>query len=198
MSIADAAALRQGVTVTAEILGAPFAFGATQVDRPPSLARDYVLQAGALYLATTLVGLLASLFRPDATLLLAQTVVSGAVLASLLAGNLVALAYLRIEDDGTDTSGLVAAAQYGAGFSLVLLSLFRLLGLVGLAFVPGYNGSIYEALAVLGSMGAVLFSAFLVLEWPRRIVGLDEAPYYTAVALVFLGLGLLLKLTGAA
>ncbi len=112
MSIADAAALRQGVTVTADILGAPFAFGATPSERPPSLARDYLFQAGALFVATTLLGLLASLFRPDATLRLAQTVVSGAVLAALLAGNLVALAYMRVQDDDTDTGSLFVAAEY--------------------------------------------------------------------------------------
>ena len=64
--------------------------------------------------------------------------------------------------------------------------------------MPGYSGSAYEALTVLGGMGGVLFGAILLLEWPRRIAALDEGAYYSAVAALVLVVGLVLKATGVA
>lgn len=201
MSIADAAGHPQGVkvtAVTAEILRAPFGFGMAQLDRPPALADDYLAKAGALFLGLTLAGLIGDWLRPNGTLLPAQSAMSGLVLAALLAGNVVALGNRFLEEEAADVSGIVTAAKYGAGFGLVLLSAFKLIGLVGLVLVPDYSGSAVEAFTVLGGMGVLLFSIFPLLEWPRRIAELGEPGYYTVVAPLMLGFGLLLRLIGAA
>ena len=140
------------------------------------------------------------LIWPEFAALAAQSVLLGVLVLALAAGNGVALAFARFTgtDTETDTAVLASAAKYGAGFGLVLISAFKLVALFGTAVVPGYAGSPVEAVAVLGGMGAMLFAAFLALEWPRRIQGLDEAPYYSAVAGVFLVAGLLLKAIGVA
>ena len=78
------------------------------------------------------------------------------------------------------------------------MTAFKLVGLVGPALVPGFVGSPLEALTVLGGMGGVLFGALLVLEWPRRIAALEEGAYYTAVAALFLVVGVTLKAVGIA
>ena len=186
------------ISITQEIFQAPFAFASVQAERPAGLGRDYLVDAGVLFLATTLLGGLAALISPDHTLLVAQSVLIGVVVLALLAGTGVALAFARFGDSYVDTRELVSGAQYGAGFGLVLLSVFKLVGLVGPALVPNYSGSVYEALTVLGGMGVVLFAAFLMLDWPRRIARLDEGAYYTGVGGLFLAFGLLLKVTGIA
>ncbi len=186
------------VAVTTGILKAPFAFGLDHFQRSTRSARDYLFDAGVVFLGATLLAGLAALIWPDRTLVLAQTVVIGVVLTALLVGNLVALALARASGRDPDTGSLAAASLYGGGFGLLWVSVFKLVGLFGPALVPGYSGSVYEALTVLGGMGGVLFVAFLLLEWPRRIVALEEVSYYASVAGLFALVGILLKVTGAA
>jgi hypothetical protein len=186
------------VSITTEILQAPFAFGSQQADRPAELGHSYLIDAAVLFLATTLLGALGSLIWPDPTLLVAQSVLIGVLVLALAAGNGVALAFAQFGGAYVDTGDLRSAAKYAAGFSLLLMSVFNLVGFFGSAIVPVYSGSILEALTVLSGMGVVLSAAFLLVEWPRRIVGLDEGAFYTGVGGVFLVAGLLLKATGIA
>ncbi len=186
------------VSVTTEIVKAPFAFGSAQEQRPVELGQAYLIEAGALFLATTLLAVLSSLVWPDHTLALAQAVLIGLVLLALAAGNGVALAFAQFSGSYVDTSELASAARYGAGFSLVLLSVFNVVGTLGSALVPDYSGSVFETLTVLSGMGVVLSAAFVLVEWPRRILGLDEGAYYTAVGGLFLVAGLVVKAIGVA
>lgn len=186
------------ISITTEIVKAPFAFGTLQEQRPAELGRGYLVEAGAVFLATTVLAVLSSLVWPDHTLALAQSVLVGLVLLALGAGNGVALAFAHFSGSYVDTSELASAAKYGAGFSLVLLSVFNIVGTFGSALVPDYSGSVIETLTVLSGMGVVLSAAFVLVEWPRRILGLDEGAYYTAVGGLFLVAGLVLKATGVA
>ena len=186
------------VSITTEILQAPFAFGSLQVERPADLGRSYLIDAGVVFLATTLLAVLGSLVWPDHTLALAQAVLVGLALLAIVAGNGVALAFAHLGGSYVDTTELASSAKYGAGFSLVLLSVFNVVGLAGSALVPDYSGSVFETLTVLSGMGVVLSAAFLLVEWPRRILGLDEGAFYTGVGGVFLVAGLFLKLVGIA
>ncbi len=183
--------------ITKEFLHAPFAFG-QQLDRPGDQARAYLIDAGVIFLAATVLAALVGWVWPDSTLVRAQAVVLGVVVVALLVGNGVALVLSRFGGTPDQTGDLGVAALYGAGLSLLWVAAFKLVGLLGPALVPGYSGSAYEALTVLGGMGGVLFSAILLLEWPRRIAALDEAAYYSAVAAVVLAVGVVLKLTGVA
>jgi hypothetical protein len=184
--------------VTNEILRAPFAFGLHQLHRPGSVARAYAIDAGVIFLAATVLAWIAALVWPNSTLALAQAVVVGLGVVALLVGNGVALVLTRFSGRPAETGSLVIAALYGIGFSLLWVAAFKLVGLIGPALVPGYSGSAFEALTVLGGMGGVLFGALLLLEWPRRIAALEEGAYYTAVAGLFLILGIVLKLSGIA
>lgn len=186
------------VSVTTEILKSPLAFSAQQAERPAELGRNYLFEAGVAFLATTLLSGLAGLIWPDHTHMLEQSVLIGLVLLALVVGNGVALAFAHFSGGAADTSEVSSVAKYGAGFSLVLLALGNLIALGGAALVPSYSGSVFEALTVLGGMGVVLFAAFLMLEWPRRVLQLDEGAYYAAVCAPFLVVGLLLKATGIA
>lgn len=186
------------MAVTREILTSPFAFAADQAERPAELSRTYLFDAGVLFLATTVLGVLGGLVWPDQASVVAQSVLVGVALLALAAGYGVALAFGQLSDRYVDTDALASATKYGVGFSLVLISLFKLLTLAGAALVPSYSGSMAQALSVLGGMGLVLFSAFLLVEWPRRVLHLDEGGYYTAIGGIFLVAGLLLKTVGIA
>ncbi len=184
--------------VTKELLRSPFTFGQHLLDRPGHHARAYLIDAGVIFLAATLLATLAAWVWPDSTLSRAQAVVVGVVVVALLVGNGVALVLSRFSGRKAETSSLAVAALYGAGFSLLWVAAFKLIGLIGPALVPGYSGSAYEALTVLGGMGGVLFGAILLLEWPRRIAALDEGAYYSGVAALVLVVGIVLKATGVA
>ena len=184
--------------VTFDILKNPFSFGLHHFHRTDRQARDYLTNAGVIFLAATLLAWIAAFIWPDRTLFLAQAVVTGTVVAALAVGNLVALALARYADREVQTKTLATAALYGAGFNLLGLSAFKLVGLIGPALVPGYSGSLFEALTVLGFLGSLFYGAFLLIEWPRRIVALDERTYYAAVAGLFAAFGLLLKVNGFA
>ncbi len=184
--------------VTKELLKAPFSFVQHQLHRPGHQARTYLIDAGVIFLAATLLAGIAAVIWPNSTLLTAQAVVIGMVVVALLVGNGVALVLTRLSGKTAESSSLATAALYGGGFSLLWVSAFKLVGLVGPALVPGYSGSPFEALTVLGGMGGVLFGALLLLEWPRRIAALEEGTYYTAVAALFLVVGVTLKVVGIA
>ena len=181
--------------VTADILRTPFGFGAALANRP---ARDYLFESGALFLAASLLAALSALISRDTTLLLAQSLALALVLAALLAGNTVALAAARLGAGQATPATLLPAAQFAAGFALAWLGAFKLAGLAATALLPDYSGSVLQALTVFGFLAPLLLAALLALEWPRRLAGLPEPTYYTPVALIFLALGLLLRLAGAA
>ena len=201
MTVATAFWRRQAsvlVAVTKEILHTPFAFGVAQAQRPAGQARDYLIEAGAIFLGATVLAVLGAWLWPDDTLFEAQTVQIALILAALLVGNGVALVLARVTGRDGESRGLVSAALYGSGFALLWLAAFKLIGLIGPALVPNYSGSLFEALTVLGGLAGVLFGAFLLLEWPRRIKALEEGPYYGSVAVLFLVGGVVLEVTGAA
>ncbi len=184
--------------VTKELLKAPFAFSQHQLHRPGHQARTYLIDAGVIFLAATLLAGVAASIWPNSASVTAQAVVIGMVVVALLVGNGVALVLTRLSGRTAESSSLATAALYGVGFSLLWVTAFKLVGLVGPALVPGFVGSPLEALTVLGGMGGVLFGALLVLEWPRRIAALEEGAYYTAVAALFLVVGVTLKAVGIA
>lgn len=186
------------ISITGEIIEAPLAFGSLQAGRPAELGHSYLIDAAAVFLATTLLGGLGSLIWPDPTLLVAQSVLIGVLVLALAAGNGVALAFAHFGGADADTGALRSAAKYAAGFGLSLMSVFNIVGLVGSAVAPVYSGSILEALTVLSGMGVVLSASFLLVEWPRRIVGLEEGAFYSGVGGVFLVAGLLMKAAGIA
>ena len=186
------------ISITTEILKAPFAFGTLQAERPADLGQSYLVDGAVVFLATTLLAVLSSLVWPDHTLALAQAVLIGIALLAMAAGNGVALALAQFGGRYVDTSELFSALKYGGGFSLVLLSVFNVVGMFGAVLVPNYSGSMLETLTVLSGMGVVLSAGFLLVEWPRRILGLDEGAFYTGVGGVFLVAGLFLKAIGVA
>ena len=186
------------VCVTGEILKAPFGFALAQAERPPHVAREYLFSAGGVFLVAMVLSGLGAVLWPDGTLLVAQSVLVGLAVLALLAGNGAALLLSRFSSRPADLASLLPAGMYASGFALVWLSVFRLVGLVGPALMPGYSGSLYEGLTVLAGMSICLFGVFLMLDWPRRVTGVDEGAYYAVVAGAFLVVGVLLRLAGLA
>lgn len=180
------------------MLKAPFAFGQQQAQHCGAAARAYLIDAGMIFAAATLLAGLAALLWPDSTLASAQAVVVGMVVVALLVGKGVALVLTRVSGGSAETGRLTTAALYGCGFSLLWVSALKLVVLVGPALVPGYSGAAFEAMTVLGGMSGVLFGALLLLEWPRRIAAVEEGAYYSAVAGLQFVVGVVLKVTGIA
>ena len=114
--------------VTKELLQAPFAFGQHLLDRPGHQARAYLIDAGVIFLAATVLAALAAWVWPDSTLSRAQAVVVGVVVVALLVGNGVALVLSRFSGRQAETGSLGVAALYGAGFSLLWVAAFKLIG----------------------------------------------------------------------